>query len=204
MFCWPAGARADQILTTLIKKAEVSETSASSWLVARKKLASEGHAFGAGQPRSQTRDPQKNQSLGCSARPDGQVAYLCQDARHLHPVQLRHEWQNLRDEGILHQVPNLFLPAALAAGEQIGHGNFQRARQPLERRQRGCGLLVFDLGHVGPRYGHAGRELALAQSIAQAQGADGGREIQMPASVTVRGLDRRHGYRWYDFRLLFV
>src|SRR5579864_861585 len=71
-------------------------------------------------------------SLRRPARAYRQVSHLRQNARHLHPVQLRKERQHLRHERILHQFPNLLLAVAFAASQKIGDGDLERARQPLE------------------------------------------------------------------------
>ncbi len=108
-----------------------------------------------------------------------------------------------RDKLIFHQFVDFLLAVAFAAAEQIGHSDLQCTRQPFQGRQRRRGFLVFNFGNVGTGHGHASRELALAEPVAQAQGADGGRQVQV--SATVAGHGHHHGWRYQDgfgFRFL--
>jgi len=106
-------------------------------------------------------------TLSASARSHCQVPHLRQNARHLHPVQLRNEWQDFGNELIFHQFADFFLAAAFSAAEQFGHSNLQCTRQPFQGRQRRRGLLVFDFGHVRSRHGHSSGQLPLAETAAQ-------------------------------------
>src|SRR5580693_8841493 len=177
---------------------------ALSWLVARIKLMS-------GQPPSAVRPGEARQlplrsasftkarpSLRSSSRPHRQVPELSQDARHLHPVQLRHERQNLRNKLVFHQFADFVLAALFSATEQFRHGHLQGSRQPFQGRQRRRGFLVFNLGNVSPRYGHASRELPLAQPAPQAQRADRCCQVQVPSAVAGHG----HHHRWYHHHRL--
>jgi len=53
--------------------------------------------------------------LRATAWPYRQVSHLGQDARHLHPVELRNEGQEFGDELIFHQFVDFFLAAAFTA-----------------------------------------------------------------------------------------
>src|SRR5437016_11391940 len=53
--------------------------------------------------------------LRAPARPQSQVPHLRENARHLHPIQLRDEWQQFRDKLIFYQVADFFLAIAFAA-----------------------------------------------------------------------------------------
>ena len=61
----------------------------------------------------------RNLKLGLSAstRTHCQIAHLRQNARHLHSVQLRDEWQDFGDELIFHQFADFFLAAAFTTAE---------------------------------------------------------------------------------------
>ena len=139
-------------------------------------------------------------ALRRSSRPYREIAHLRQDAGHLHAIQLRDEGQNFRDELVFHQFADFFLAALFAAAEQFGHGYLQGSRQPLKRRERRRGFLVFDFGNVGPRYRHAPGKLALAEATAQAQRADRRGQVQVSAA---HARDRHHDRRGehYGFRL---
>src|SRR5213083_1463697 len=52
--------------------------------------------------------------LRAPARPQSQVPHLRENARHLHPIQLRDEWQQFRDKLIFYQVADFFLAIAFA------------------------------------------------------------------------------------------
>ncbi len=168
---------------------------AVSWLVCPDKLGKE-------RPRSARRTAEggcpTQLRLRGPSRPQRQIPHLSQDARHLHSVQLRNKRQNLRDELIFHQLADFVLAVLFPTTEQFRHGHLQGSSQPLQRRQRGRGFLVFNFGNVGSRHGHASGQLPLAQPAAQAQGADGGREIQMP---TAHPGHRHHYWRRHHHRL---
>jgi hypothetical protein len=142
-------------------------------------------------------------SLCTPPRPHCQIPDLHQNARHLHPVQLRDKRQNLSHKLIFHQFLYFFLPVAFSTGEQFGHVHFQGSCQPLQRGQGWRRLLIFDLRHVGPWYRHAQRQLPLAQTIAQPQRSNGVRQVQMPVAVAI-SVDWQDFWqcRRYDFRLL--
>ena len=108
---------------------------------------------------------------------------------------------DLRDERVLHKFCDFFLTVAFSATQQVGHGHLQRTRQALQRRERRRGFFVFDLRYIGSWHGHSSRQLPLAQTIAQPNGADGGREVKVAAVRRRNELRRR---RLHNFRLLFV
>src|SRR5438876_1000016 len=56
--------------------------------------------------------------LRAPARPQSQVPHLRENARHLHPIQLRDEWQQFRDKLIFYQVADFFLAIAFATSRQ--------------------------------------------------------------------------------------
>ncbi len=108
-----------------------------------------------------------------------QIPQLRQDARHLHPIQLRHERQNLRDELIFHQLADFVLTVLFSATQQFRHGHLQGSRQPFQRRQRRRSFLVFNFRNVSARHGHASRQLPLAQPAAQSKRADRRGQVQV-------------------------
>jgi hypothetical protein len=55
------------------------------------------------------------QSLRAAPRPNRQIAHLCQNARHLHRVQLRQIRHDLRHKLVLDQFAHFFLAVAFAA-----------------------------------------------------------------------------------------
>jgi len=112
------------------------------WLVARIKSKYGGKAPNSLEPLRGPEGPLP--LLRAPPRPHRQIAHLHQDARHLHSVQLRNEWQELGDELIFHQLADFFLTSAFSSAEQFGHGHLQCARQPFQGRQRGRGFFVLD------------------------------------------------------------
>ena len=132
-------------------------------------------------------------SLRGPSRSQSQIPHLRQDARHLHSVQLRNKRQNFRDELIFHQLADFILAVLFPTTEQFRHGHLQGSSQSLQGRQRGRGFLVFNFRNVGSRHRHASGQLPLAQPAAQAQRADGGREVQVPTAHP----GHRHHYWWH-------
>jgi hypothetical protein len=132
--------------------------------------------------------------LRTSSRSHRQVTHLRQNARHLHPVQLRQIRHDLRHELIFHQFANFFLPVPFSTGEQIRHTDLERLRQSLQGGQSRCCLLVFNFRHVCSRHRHTQRQLSLTQAIAQSQRSDRVGQLEMPAAV---GIDiyRQHFWR---------
>ncbi len=164
---------------------------AVSWLVCPDKLRRRAGVSGAG---ARSRNPGRAvaakdlYSLRGPSRPQSQVPHLGQDARHLHSIQLRNKRQDFRDELIFHQLADFVLAVLFPATEQFRHGHLQGSSQPLQGRQRGRGFLVFNFRNVGSRHGHASGQLPLAQPAAQAQRADGGREVQVPTAHPGHGI----------------
>jgi predicted hydrolase (HD superfamily) len=175
---------------------------AVSWLVCPDKLRRRAGVNEVG-ARSRNAEPRFLRRkipicLRGSSGPQRQIPHLRQDARHLHSVQLRNEWQNLSNELIFHQVADFVLAALFTATEQFRHGHLQGSSQSLQRRQRGRGFFVFDFGNIGSRHGHASSQLPLAQPAAQAKRADGGREVEVPTAHTGHWHHywRRHHHRF--------
>jgi len=134
--------------------------------------------------------PCLSKQLCATPRPNGQVAHLGKNARHLHTVQLRHKRQHIRNELVFQQLPNLLLPAALPTREKTRDADLKGACETFEGRECRGRLFVLDLRDVGTRHRHAERQLTLAHAIAQSERANGLCQVQVTTTVRVN-VDRR-------------
>lgn len=107
--------------------------------------------------------------LRAATRHDGHVADLVQDAGPLHGIEFREIRDHLRDELVGLQLADLVFECAAASVEEVGNTDVQGLGETRERRERGTGFLVLDLGDVGAGHAHALRELPLAQSGTETQ-----------------------------------
>src|SRR5580700_3894500 len=97
---------------------------ALSWLVARIKSCKARAGLRPADSRGRL-SPHEPLRLRGPSRPHRQIPQLSQDARHLHPIQLRNKRQNLRDELIFHQFADFVLAVLFSATEKFRHGYLQ-------------------------------------------------------------------------------
>lgn len=109
----------------------------------------------------------------------------------MHGIEHRQEFNDLRDEFILHQVGHFLFMASTGAFQQVCNPYLQRSGKPLQGRKSGDCFLILDFRYIGSRYRHAQRELALAESAFLPQRADRRCDVKVRPATTGRlGLGR--------------
>ena len=106
-----------------------------------------------------------------------QLANVVEEDRLLRRVEVRGVLRDLGEEGIGEEDGGLVLVARGRVAEQGGDVDLEGARETIERRQRGHGLAVLDLGDVGARHVHARGELTLREIANAAEIAHGGGDL---------------------------
>ena len=81
---------------------------------------------------------------------------------------------DLGQEGIVEQDGGLIAVTRGRVAEECGDVDLEGAGEAVEGGQGGHGLAVLDLGDVGARHAHAGRELALRKIADVAEITHGG------------------------------